>query len=68
MEWATFNSLIRTERESGFRFPRVISSAAETNTQSVHRRGNGNENIGKFGGAEQLRTAVNQPQSLLYAA
>ena len=30
--------------------------------------GNVNEIIGKFGGAEQLRKAVNQLQSLLYAA
>jgi hypothetical protein len=30
--------------------------------------GNVNEIIGKFGGADQLRNAVNQLQSLLYAA
>jgi hypothetical protein len=31
-------------------------------------RGNVNEIIGKCGGADQLRNAVNQFQSLLYAA
>lgn len=34
----------------------------------IFQRGNGTEIIGKFGGADQLRTAVNQLQSLLYAA
>ena len=34
----------------------------------ISQRGNVNEIIGKFGGADQLRTAVNQLQSLLYAA
>jgi hypothetical protein len=33
---------------------------------SLHR--NVNEIIGKFGGADQLGNAVNQLQSLLYAA
>jgi type I restriction enzyme R subunit len=33
----------------------------------ISQRGNVNEIIGKFGGADQLRTAVNQLQSLLYA-
>jgi len=33
---------------------------------SLH--GNVNEIIGKFGGADQLRDAVNQLQALLYAA
>ena len=34
----------------------------------ISRHGNVNEIIGKFGGADQLRSAVNQLQSLLYAA
>ncbi len=34
----------------------------------ISHHGNVNEIIGKFGGADQLRNAVNQLQSLLYAA
>lgn len=34
----------------------------------IFYHGNANEIIGKFGGADQLRTAVSQLQSLLYAA
>ena len=34
----------------------------------ISQRGNVNEIIGKFGGADQLRNAVNQLQPLLYAA
>jgi type I restriction enzyme R subunit len=34
----------------------------------ISDHGNVNEIIGKFGGADQLRNAVNQLQSLLYAA
>jgi len=34
----------------------------------ISQHGNVNEIIGKFGGADQLRDAVNQLQSLLYAA
>lgn len=34
----------------------------------ISPHGNVNEIIGKFGGADQFRTAVNQLQSLLYAA
>jgi len=34
----------------------------------ISQRGNVNEIVGKFGGADQLRNAVNQLQSLLYAA
>ena len=34
----------------------------------ISQRGNVNEIIGKFGGADELRAAVNQLQSLLYAA
>jgi hypothetical protein len=34
----------------------------------ISQRGNVNEMIGKFGGADQLLNAVNQLQSLLYAA
>lgn len=34
----------------------------------ISQHGNVNEIIGKFGGAEQLRNAVNKLQSLLYAA
>lgn len=33
----------------------------------ISHHGNVNEIIGKFGGADQLRTAVNQLQSVLYA-
>lgn len=34
----------------------------------LSNRGNVNEIMGKFGGADNLRNAVNQPQSLLYEA
>ena len=34
----------------------------------ISQHGNVAEIIGKFGGANQLRSAVNQPQTLLYAA
>ncbi|MBE0545715.1 MAG: hypothetical protein IH623_30655 [Verrucomicrobia bacterium] len=34
----------------------------------ISQRGNVNEIVGKFGGSDQLRNAVNQLQSLLYAA
>ncbi len=34
----------------------------------ISGHGNVNEIIGKFGGADNLRNAVNQLQSLLYAA
>ena len=34
----------------------------------ISHHGNVNAIIGKFGGADRLRTAVNQLQSLLYAA
>ena len=34
----------------------------------ISHHGNVNEIIGKFGGADQLRNAVNQLQSLLYSA
>jgi len=34
----------------------------------ISRHGNVNEIIGKFGGTDQLRSAVNQLQTLLYAA
>ncbi|MBI4327416.1 MAG: hypothetical protein HY674_19455 [Chloroflexi bacterium] len=34
----------------------------------ISHHGNVNEIIGKFGGADQLRNAVNQLQTLLYAA
>jgi len=33
----------------------------------ISQRGNVNEIIGKFGGADQLRDAVNRLQTLLYA-
>ena len=35
---------------------------------TITKHGKLNEIIGKFGGADQLRNAVNQLQSLLYAA
>jgi hypothetical protein len=34
----------------------------------ISHRGNVNEIIGKFGGADRLRNAVNQLQTLIYAA
>ena len=34
----------------------------------ISQHDNVNESIGKFGGADQLRNAVNQLQTLLYAA
>ena len=36
--------------------------------QPISQHGNVNEIIGKFSGADQFRNAVNQLQSLLYAA
>jgi hypothetical protein len=40
---------------------------ANSNSLSTSLRGNVNEIIGIFGGADQLRNAVNQLQWLLYA-
>ena len=40
----------------------------ERKVRPIADQGNVNEIIGKFGGAKQLRNAVNQLQSLLYAA
>jgi len=45
---------------------RLLPDALKVRPISDH--GNVNEIIGKFGGADQLRNAVNQLQSLLYAA
>jgi type I restriction enzyme R subunit len=36
------------------------------NVPPISSRGNVNKTMGKFGGADQLRSAVNKPQSLLY--
>ena len=51
-----------TDGELQFTLPDVLK------LPPISHHGNVNESIGKFGGAEQLRTAVNQLQSLLYAA
>jgi len=45
-----------------------IQPSAFPHVPPISHHGNVNEIIGKFGGADQLRTAVNQLQSLLYAA
>jgi type I restriction enzyme R subunit len=47
--------------ELQFTLPDVLKMPA------ISEHGNVNEIIGKFGGADQLRNAVNQLQSLLYA-
>ncbi len=45
-------------------FPPALPDVLKVPPISQH--GNVNEIIGKFGGADQLRSAVNQLQSLLY--
>jgi len=59
------NDLLETYASDGelqFTLPDVLK------LPPISHHGNVNEIIGKFGGADQLRTAVNQLQSLLYAA
>jgi hypothetical protein len=51
-----------TDDEFHFTLPDVLK------LPPISLRGNVNEIIGKFGGADQPRTAVSQLQSLLYAA
>jgi type I restriction enzyme R subunit len=51
-----------SDGELQFTLPDVLK------VRPISDHGNVNEIIGKFGGADQLRTAVNQLQSLLYAA
>jgi type I restriction enzyme R subunit len=51
-----------TDGELQFTLPDVLK------VPPISQRGNVNEIVGKFGGADQLRNAVNQLQSLLYAA
>ena len=51
-----------TDGELQFTLPDVLK------VRPISDHGNVNEIIGKFGGADQLRNAVNQLQSLLYAA
>ena len=51
-----------TDGELQFTLPDVLKVAP------IWRHGNVAEIVGKFGGADQLRNAVNQLQSLLYAA
>ena len=51
-----------TDGELQFTLPDVLK------VPPISHRGNVNEIIGKFGGADQLRNAVNQLQTLLYAA
>jgi type I restriction enzyme, R subunit len=51
-----------TDGELQFTLPDVLK------LPPISHRGSVNEIVGKFGGAEQLRNAVNQLQSLLYAA
>ena len=50
-----------TDGELQFTLPDVLK------VPPISQRGNVNEIVSKFGGADQLRTAVNQLQSLLYA-
>jgi type I restriction enzyme R subunit len=49
-----------TDGELQFTLPDVLK------VRPISDHGNVNEIIGKFGGADQLRNAVNQLQSLLY--
>ena len=51
-----------TDGELQFTLPDVLK------VPPISHHGNVNEIIGKFGGADQLRNAVNQLQGLLYAA
>lgn len=51
-----------TDGELQFTLPDVLK------VRPISDHGNVNEIVGKFGGADQLRNAVNQLQSLLYAA
>ncbi|HCE45438.1 MAG TPA: DEAD/DEAH box helicase [Lentisphaeria bacterium] len=51
-----------TDGELQFTLPDVLK------LPSISQHGNVNEIIGKFGGADQLRNAVNQLQTLLYGA
>jgi type I restriction enzyme R subunit len=51
-----------SDGELQFTLPDVLK------VRPISDHGNVNEIIGKFGGADQLRNAVNQLQSLLYAA
>ena len=51
-----------TDGELQFTLPDVLK------VPPISRHGNVNEIIGKFGGADQLRNAVSQLQTLLYAA
>jgi type I restriction enzyme R subunit len=51
-----------TDGELQFTLPDVLK------VRPISDHGNVNEIIGKFGGSDQLRNAVNQLQSLLYAA
>jgi type I restriction enzyme R subunit len=51
-----------SDGELQFTLPDVLK------VRPISKHGNVNEIIGKFGGAEKLRNAVNQLQSLLYAA
>jgi hypothetical protein len=46
----------------------IIHHSAFPHVPPISQHGNVNEIIGKFGGTDQLRNAVNQLQSLLYAA
>jgi hypothetical protein len=57
---------MRRDLKSTTAFSPQRSSAAGLLLPISHR-GKVNEIIGKFGGADQLGTAVNQLQSLLYA-
>jgi type I restriction enzyme, R subunit len=45
-----------------------LQPSAFRHVRPISDHGNVNEIVGKFGGADQLRNAVNQLQSLLYAA
>ncbi|MGB7768231.1 MAG: hypothetical protein WBN22_05180 [Verrucomicrobiia bacterium] len=45
----------------------ALQPSAFPHVRPISDHGNVNEIIGKFGGADQLRNAVNQLQSLLYA-
>jgi hypothetical protein len=55
-------TLWATDGELQFTLPDVLKAPPNSRQHNVA------EIIGKFGGADQLRNAVNQLQSLLYAA
>jgi hypothetical protein len=62
MHWIAPSEKYVTDCELQFTLPDVLK------VPPISQHGNVVEIIGKFGGADQLRNAVNQLQRLLYAA